>query len=388
MPQQTGVVSYGSDIERKKWMREGLVQASSKSFWSSMTGTTMDAVVFQAKNESAADGHTVVFDFTGNLSGRGIRGKETATGKGEQKRVFSSKITVDRYRLVVDNGDEFDATNIGNINLTTHEDSRTKLGDLFVRFKDQALFDAAQGTLSPITPSQVGTVSHVIDLGTTLNYNVLLDIENTLKMGRGFTTGAIRSPLKPYMTSDGRAIWLFMVDSAMATLLKKDVAGYQNIMAQADLRGSDNRLIKGVIGRIGHLYIVEAPSFFGATSGTTRGWGLDSSNIEISGMRQYQGANPNTALWAGQTGFNPAGTNIHSRGLILGAGALQIAFGKQPDYKFQPSPDFAIKSESACEFWMEAQKARLQVESGPEYEQAKIAGQDFGVIAVDVQVSA
>lgn len=384
----TAVVPYGSELQRKSWMREGLVQAASKSFWSAMTGTTSDAVVFQAKNESAKEGHTVVFDFDGNLAGKAIKGKETAAGKGEQKRKFSDKITVDRYRLVVDNGDEFDGVDIGAIDLTTHGDSRTKLGDLFVRFKDQALFDSAQGVLTSDVRGSAQTATHVIDLGSTLNYNVLLDIENTLKTGRGFSTGTIRSPLKPYMTAEGRPIWLYLIDSATATMLKKDTTGYQAIMASGDIRGNDNRLIKGVIGRIGHLYIVEAPVFFGETSGSTLGWGLNASSVEIAGLRQYQGANPNTAIWSGQAGFNFGGSNIHSRGLLMGAGALQIAFGKQPDYKFEKSSDFGIKSESAVEFWMEAQKVRLQTEGSTDYNQAKVAGFDYGVIAVDLQVSA
>ena len=46
----TGQVRLGSDLERKKWMREGLVQSASKSFWSPLTGTTADSVVYQAKN--------------------------------------------------------------------------------------------------------------------------------------------------------------------------------------------------------------------------------------------------------------------------------------------------------------------------------------------------
>src|SRR5690606_40144772 len=95
----TGVVPLGSELKRKKWMREGLVQAASKSFWNPLTRQDKTGVVFQAKNESAGDGHTVVFDFDGNLSGRAIKGKDTAFGKGEQKRKFSDKITVQRYRL-------------------------------------------------------------------------------------------------------------------------------------------------------------------------------------------------------------------------------------------------------------------------------------------------
>lgn len=383
----TAVVPYGSELKRKAWMREGLVQSSHKSFWSSMTGNSMNSIVFQAKNDGASEGHTVVFDFDGNLSGAARKGKETAFGTGEQKRKFSDKLTVDRYRLVVDNGDEFDGKDIASIDLTTHADSRSKLSDLFMRWKDQALFDVAQG-LCTTQNGVVQTPSHIIDLGTTFNWNTLIDIERQIKTGRGFSTGGVRSPLKPYRTANGEDVWLFLVDTDMASLLKKDTSGYQNILRSADVRGDGNRLIKGVIGKIGALYIVEAPVFFGATAGSLSGWNFNQFNVEIAGLRQYQGANPATAVWSGQAGFNYAGSTIHSRGLILGAGAIQLAFGKQPDYRFQESEDFGIKSESCVEFWMEAQKTKLKLESGDNYNMAKISEQDFGVIAVDVQVSA
>ena len=140
-------ISISSELKRKAWMRQGLVQAASKSFWTPLTGNTKDSVVFQAKNESAGEGHTVVFDFNGNLSQKAVRGKDTAYGKGEEKRKFSDKLIVDRYRLVVNNGDAFDGAEIGDLEINQHSNSRAMLGDLFVRFKDQALFDAAQGTL-------------------------------------------------------------------------------------------------------------------------------------------------------------------------------------------------------------------------------------------------
>lgn len=380
----TGQVRLGSDLERKKWMREGLVQSASKSFWSPLTGTTADSVVYQAKNETAGDGHTVVFDFSGNLAGKAKKGKETATGTGEQKRKFSSKITVERYRLVADNGDAFDGANIGDLTINQHSDSRAKLADLFVRFKDQALFDAAQGVLTTAA-EVVQTPTHVIDLGTTFNWNTLIDIERTIKTSNGFTTGGVRRPLKPYMLSNGEPVWLYVIDSAMAAILRKDTTGYQNIMKDADVRGMGNALIKGAIGKIGSLLIIEAPNFFGETAGSTAGFSLNDSGIEISGLRQYDGADPTTALWTGQTGFSYASSNLHSRGLIMGAGALQLAFGKQPDYKFQESQDFAITAESAVEFWMEAQKTILKAEN-TDYKAAKIAGMDFGVVATDLEV--
>lgn len=361
-------VPYSSDLKRKKWMREGLVQAKSKSFWTPFTGQTADSIVVQANNMNAAEGHTVTFDYDGNLAGKAVKGKDTAFGKGEQKKKFSSSLTVQRYRLVVDNGDAFDGVEIGAMDLTEHEDSRAKLGDLYVRFKDQALFDTAQG-LRGVSPS------HVIDLGTTFDYNSLLDIEQYVKTARGFTTGGTRTPLKPYKLADGRPMWLFVVDTLMAAKLKKS-SGYQTLVINADVRGNENAAIKGVIGKLGSLLIVEADTFFGS-SDTAGALDLSDTSVEISGLRLKDSA----GLWTGQTGYSAATDQI-SRGLIMGANALQLGYGKMPDYKFQASQDFGITSESALEVWMETQKTRLLAET-EDYAQAKLAGFDYGVIAVD-----
>lgn len=374
----TAVLSLTSDLKRKRWLREGMIQAASKSFWSPMTGMSKDAVVYQVNNTNAKEGHTVVFDFSGNISGKAKKGKETAYGEGETKRKFSDKITVDRYRMVVDNGDEFDAVDIGDLNITQHSDSRAKLSDLFIRFKDQALFDAAQGLLGQAP-------THTIDLGTTFTFDTLTDIETTLKTSNGFTTGGVRRPLDPYRLENGEPVWLFVMDAAMAAMLRKDTAGYQTIMGRGDVRGNNNRNIKGVIGKIGSMMIVVADQFFGATAGSTLGWGLNDSEIEIAGLRQYDGADPASALWTGQEGFDYASATLHSRGLVLGAGALQLAFGKHPDYKWQPSEDFAITSESALEVWMNTRKTVLTAEN-TDYKQAKITSLDYGVVAVDVAV--
>jgi len=387
----TGVVSLTSDLKRKKWMREGLIQAASHSFWTPFTGNTKDAIIYQENNENSGSGHTVVFDYDGNLSGKGTKGKDTAYGKGEQKKKFSDKITVERYRLVADNGDSFDGVDIGDLKINEHSDSRNKLGDLFVRFKDQAIFDAAQGNY--VTQNGGAQApSHIIDLGTTFTFDQLVDIEKAIRTSNGFSTGAVRRPLDPYNMKRGDGgqygmlnKWVFVIDAAMAAMLRKDTSGYQTIMKDADIRGQNNRNISGVFGTIGSLVIVEAPHFFGETAGTATGWGLEDSEVEICGLRQYSGTDPTSDPWTGQTGFDYADVNLHSRGLILGKGALQLAFGKQPDYKFQESQDFGIKSESAVEFWMETRKTNMTAEND-KYKQAKVADLDYGVIAVDVEV--
>lgn len=364
-------ISITSDLKRKQWMRQGLIQKAALSFWTPYTGMTSDSIVVQANNMNAGAGHTVVFDYDGNLAGKAIKGKDTAFGKGEDKKKFSNKITVERYRLVANNGDAFDAVDVGDLSLSQHEDSRSKLGDLFVRFKDQALFDCAQG-LKGSTPT------HIIDLTATFDYNTLLDIEQKLKRGSSFSTGSSRRPLQPFQLQDGRPVWLFVMDPAMATMLKKGT-GYQALVYNADVRGNDNRALKGVFGKIGNLLLIEADQFFGQTDSAATTWGLNDSSIEIAGLRQKDTG----GLWTGEIGYD-ATTDQISRGLLMGANALQLGFGKMPDYKFQESQDFGIKSESALEVWMEAQKTILTAES-EDYNAAKVAAMDYGVICVDVK---
>lgn len=364
-------IAIGSDLKRKKWMREGLLQAKSKGFWTPYTGNSPDSVVYQVNNTNAGEGHTVVFDYDGSLAGRAIKGKDTAYGQGEQKKKFSNKLTVDRYRLVADNGDAFDAVDVGDLSLSQHADSRAKLGDLFMRFKDQAIFDTLQG-LKGSAPT------HIIDLSTTFDYNTLIDIERNLKTSTGFSTGSKRRPLQPYVLQDGRPVWLFVMDPLMAGMLKKS-SGYQALVYNADVRGNENRALKGVFGKIGNLLLVEADAFFGETDSAASTWGLDKNSVEIAGLRQKDA----NGLWSGQTGYLATGDQI-SRGLLLGANAVQMGFGKMPDYKFQESTDFGITSESALEVWMETQKTILTAET-EDYAAAKVAAVDWGVIAVDVK---
>lgn len=392
----SGQVRMNSPLERKKWIRDGIKPAAAKSFWGPYTANSSTAIVYQENDISASEGHTVVFDYSGKLTGKAIKGKNTAYGKGEVKRKFSGLITVDRYRIPVDNGDKFDGVNIGDLTINEHSDSRKKLADLFIRWKDQMLFDAAQGSIGAVKTAKP---SHIYDLGTTFDYNKLLVLEQAVKTGLGFvkasTTGAVttnkadrRAPLEPFKTENGEDIFLFLVDSYMSTKIKTS-NGYQNLVFNADVRGNNNRAITSIIGKIGRFIIVEAPDFFGATLGAGN-FGLDDSEVEISGLRKYLtdgtiDATTPLVAWEGQDDFSyDVPGSIVSRGLILGQSALQMAFGKMPDYKFKSSTDFDITSESAIEFWTNAQKTVLQLEGGEDYKQAKILNLDYGVIAVDL----
>ena len=389
MPQGTGVVDINSDLVRKKWMAEGLIQNTSKSFWSPYQGNSFSSVVYQENNISASEGHTVTFDFDGNLVGKAVKGKETATGTGETKRKFSTNLTVDRYRFVVDNGDKFDGVNIGDLSINEHADSRAKLADLWVRAKDQAITDAMQQG-----------ASHRILLNSTFTFDQFLDIENVIKTGTGYTkmtdktAASNRLPLQPFMLSDGRPIWLMVVDSAMKNKLMKS-AGAQQVFRESDVRGNENRLLKGVIGKVGNFMVVEADTFFGTSSNSTVGGfvdangyaQLDATQIQLSGLRQYTDAADGFVpeQWTGETISGATTTKLFSRGLILGAGAIQLAMGKMPDYKFQPSLDFGITTESLLETWCGFKATKLQAEND-DYA-TKIGGISHGIVALDLQVN-
>jgi hypothetical protein len=374
----TGKVAYGSDLIRKKWMREGLVQKAATSFWAPYKGTTKDSIIMQANLETADTGHTVVFDMDGNLSGRPVKGNTTAKGTGEQKKKFSDKVVVQDYRYVVDNGTKFDGKEIGDLSINEHSDSRSKLADLWVRSSDQAYFDLGQ------QGAEFG-----VDLGSTFTFDQLLDIEYVAKTGRGFDTTpsgiTTRMPLQPFTMANGDPVWLFVVDTAMKHMLMKS-SGAQQLLREADVRGNENRLIKGIIGKVGNFLVVEGSTFFGTTEGSILDsdgyYQYDQTGVEMQGMRQYD---VDTTKWTGETGFLQTNT-LKSRGIILGAGAFQLGMGKMPDYKYEAT-DFEKFSESAMEIWCGAKNTKLVAENG-DNAKAKVAGYNFGSMFVDVQVQA
>ena len=375
----TGVVNYNSPLIRQKWMAEGLVGTAPKSFWAPYIGKTSNSIIMQ-KNDITADkaGKTVVFDFDGYLVSGPVKGKTTAFGKGEEKRKFSDSLTIERYRFPVDNGDAFDGIEIGDLSITQHSDSRTKLADKWVKFKDQAIFDAAQQQ-----------VTHIIQ-SSTFSFENFLDMETIIKTGNGYSVGGRRMPLQPFYTADGKPVWLMVIDS----YLKKKLLGSngaQAIFKDADVRGNENRLFKGVIGKIGNFVVVEADTFFGVQSGaiiTDLYAAMDNiAELQGAGLRQYVDDGTVTfkpKKWSGDAGYFTETGAIYSRGLILGAGAMQQAFGRMPDYKYQESEDFGIKSESMLEVWCNTRTTSMTVEN-LDYDTG-IGGISNGSIAFDIKL--
>lgn len=368
----TGQVAIGSDLVRKAWVLEGLIQRAAISFWAPYKGKTMDSIILVENETNSKNGHTVVFDFDGNLSGKPVKGNTTATGTGEQKKKFSDKVTVADYRYVVDNGTRFDGVNIGDLSINEHQDSRAKLADLWVRSDDQAFFDLVQ------QEAEFG----INFAAGTFNLDGVMKLETAVKTGTGFDVHPAgitrRLPLKPFKLEGGEGVWIVVLDvAAKAAFLSSTGAGAA--LQQADVRGNENRLIKGVIGKIGSFLFVEAPMFFGTTTGPIVSDGYynyDNNAVEIAGLRQ-QDANGN---WTGEKAYD--GTPTTSRVVVLGAGALQKANGMMPDYKWEAT-DFGKFSESCLEVWCAAKPSKLFAEN-TDYAAGKAAGYNYGMVYADV----
>ena len=395
---QTGKLPISSKLVRNTWMKEGIVQDQSKSFWAPFKGTTLDAVIVQSQTSTADDGHTIVMDYDGNYAGAARRGKEKAYGFGGVKQKFSDKLTSERLRYPINNGDKFDGVEIGDLSINEHSDSRSKLVDNWIRQNDQFFFDVGQGYLRGVKPTHAylpggKTASKDLVAGDVMGYDEHIKLELAVKTGKGFTIGGERRAMKPYTGdsanngADSKPVYIVVVTPTQAADLKLDTK-FQTIISQADVRGRANMAISGIIGKIGNILYVEAPVFQGYEDDPGNN-NLGKSIVEMSGLRRIKIKADGTELFEGTEAYdaeNTAGTILVDRGLIIGSGAFSEGIGMDPDYKFQSSDDFGIDSESMMEWWGQVQATILTPEVA-DYKKAKIANMTFGLAYFDSYVS-
>lgn len=368
----TGRVNAGSRLIRTRWVMSGLMEANKKSFWMPLTSNSKDSIVYQVNALSSREsGNTVVFDHTGVLNSAPIPDRQTAFGQGSTIPKFNSSLTAKRFRLVVDHGDEYDAATIGDLNMATHTKARSALSELFIKTREQGLYDTAQGLLGQAP-------THEYDLGTDpLTWNVLVDLENAVRTSTGFGSAIDRSPMRPYMLNNGEPCWLLVLDPASEAQLRKDNT-FQNILKDASASGTDNVLIKNQIGKIGSFLIVVAPQAFVTTNASSGSFSLHDTGVYMSGLRRRDANN----VWSGMKGYVSTGLQ-HSRCLILGSGALQSAYAKEPTYHYQDD-DFELQSQSALEYWWDTKKLVLTADN-EDYDGAAEANIDHGVESVIIR---
>jgi len=401
---QSGKLDIRSKLIRNTWVKEGMIQEQSKSFWSPFKGTTLGAVIVQMQTSTADDGHTIVMDYDGNYAGAARRGKEKAYGYGGVKLKFSDKLTSERLRYPINNGDKFDGVEIGDLSINEHSDSREKLMDNWVRQEDQFFFDIGVGYLRNEKPTHGFRFSGEANPGAMtlakdkMNYDGLIKLETATKTGKGFTVGGGRRPMKTYQgegPNNGQnptATYLVVLATQQAADIKLDPK-FQTIMSTADTRGRNNMALQGLIGKVGNTVYMEAPAFMGYEDEVGNN-NMGKSVVEMSGLRRcavVKGATGTEAKveYEGTEAYDTlvaaAGTIIFDRGLIIGAAAFSQGLGMDADYKFQSSEDFGIDSESMMEWWGQCQATMLKPENG-DYKKAKVGNMTFGLAYLDTFV--
>lgn len=376
----SGVVRPDSELKRKMWVAEGLLERNSVAFWTPYKGTSFGSVINVQSDISKNAGHEVVFEWDGKLTGMAREGNEQAQGTGEKKVKFSDKIRVTDYRYPVDNGTKFDGVDIGDLSINEHISSRNALSDLWVRSEDQSYFDLGQQADSAFG----------IDLGADFTFEGYLDVEEAVKTGYGFdvTPSGIdtRIPLEPFRFNNGEELFLWVMDVKFKNMLFRNQAS-RDLLAQCDVRGNDNRILRGKLGKIGNFLIVEAPTFMGTTKKgspivDSRGYYKYNNNgVHTSGLRYYDKTNQ---AWSGEEGFDHASA-LQGTSLILGAGAFQKANGKMPDYSVA-STDFAKFSESCLDVWCSAKATKLYAENWDYEDDGKVAGYNLGIIQAKIDL--
>lgn len=293
-------VGYNDPLIRNGWIKDAIkLHSKSESRWSKYNGKA-NSVIHRINDISRGDiGHNVLFQTTGYLTAKAIHGKQQVYGKGEDKRVFSTSVTVDRWWHTVSNGDIFEGIDINQTDLNMHSNSVAELGDKVVRWTDQAFYDLAQGNIVttrggidnktdnkpshlfrfPMVKDNKGFADEsktAIDTAipsnnfkSSLTYNNLVKLEQALTVSRRFAVGGIRRPM---MTTRGMMDmskkYILMLDSRALLELKLDPR-WQDIQINAMDRGMQNPMFRNIVAGIGKLMISQEDTFFGVTDNDT-----------------------------------------------------------------------------------------------------------------------
>ena len=389
-------VAYDSPLIRKGWVVGKLQDCKAMSFFAPFTSKEFGkAPIYNHSQTNCSAGHTFVLDLKGKSMGGAVEGGGCVDGDCLPKGTrFSEGLTAKQWRWCVDNGDKFSNCETGNLESTEHSDSMTDLGEMYTVGLDQVRFDLFQG-VDGTNPS------YIYDAGKGLTFNGTMLMNNAVKTGRGFKlstkAGALgteraprRAPLPTTSCGNVKGAIIVVVDSYMMTSLRLDPR-FQTIMINADVRGSNNQMftVHTEALKLGKTHYIEAPSYAGVTPKS--GWKMLGDTVDTAGLRRYAVKDDGSVVWEGTEAFDveeekflddPTTAKIYSRGFILGYGALIEGFGDGLDYTLDWGKHKKCSS-SMLEIVYNAKKTKLVKESG-ECPVFNIAGEDYGIIAVDM----
>ena len=423
-------VNNGDVLERQKWMTQGFVKEAKKSYFAGYMGD-MSNLIHRVISSKATEGHIINFQARGHITGKTIRGLQQTQGTGEQKRLFSSRIEMELWSKAIDNGNKYQAITVGTPALHDQMDSRNLLAEYLVGWNDQYTMDTLQGNVVRPTSRASIPPSHIVTLPlddddnhSDIGWNAFDPIRTLAIAPEGgigtnaysYAVGGNRMPLRPIRMSGGEPCYILLVNSDVANMIRRDDLWQQNFRG-GDVRGSNNRLLRFQVGtKIGSLIVLEAPYPFGGddigvhntnrfdydlANGKTGCADFSPEQYDISNFGFRRGfiktadtaseldslvATGNDGVkWEGQPDWDEGAGRYFCRCLLLGANAVQQAWGMLPIYSYE-SFDHNKQSESAVMWWMNQQKTRYDPKLGGDYGGFRVTGIDAGVICIDVQI--
>jgi len=376
---QTSQLNLNDPLERKRWVKQQMVIAANDraNLFRGYVGNSAQSIIYRSSFTNSNAMQSVIFDFDGFLSNPPIVGKQRAIGKGESQKYFSDQLHLNFYRFVRDNGWRVEASAWDKVNNTKHTYAMSQLANLNTRFYSQTLSDAFQGFLVGCEPTHVirpngkGTTTALTSADKP-SLSFLRKIEEVCQMGWGFSSGTTetRLPLIPG-TASGR--YTLLVDQLFPILVRED-ADFQELIKHSDVRGNQNRNIRGYIGTIGNLDIVTVPMAHGFM--VSRNFG--GSGVMLPGFRFM---NKNGKI-TGEKGFDVK-SDLIGRGVIIGQSALRLASGASPDYVYEEY-DAKEFSESVLRAFLNVAPVKYKEHNG-NYA-TKVTDYNFGMIHIEYYI--
>lgn len=374
---------------------EDLAQYRSQSIWNGFTGDSMKSPIIKKDINLAVVGNKVNLSYSLPLTKGFIQGKEQKIGTGEKRIAFDGDLEIDKLVLTADIPDWYETTEIGAMKWADIASTRGDLSLNYIRQIDQAFFDTFQG-LHKVRKSGVWDIPKgKMQMPATFTMSNIKELYNVATTGIMPAGSSIvrREPLIPFKLFDnGMPMYVLIVDSNMALRLRSqpDYISYCNV----DLRGRENLLFTGIIGKIDNILVIEAPICVSDLNsdmiessgvGTLREIGFPfagASRTSLAGLRFQDTA----GLWTGEKGFSYHNPFKH-RGILLGAGGLTHAVASTPAPTFRlEKKEYDQGAEIAMFSYSEMKKTSYSESVGRDNPNLRATGIDYGCIVIDFLV--
>ena len=408
----TGKLLFGDPLARRRWIKEGSLQAGKTSFWKKFSSVNSFHKPINRVHGLQTDnkGNDIVFDFDGFIAQEPIHNDGQVSGTGTNRRKYSATMKTREFHNSVAVGQSWDLNLIGSVELRKMAKQRHDLLDMRKRITDQAHFDVSQGMFMDDRPSHIlfGNANGSIAAGNTMEANIatlgsadrpsLAMLENIIDLAitgeglykhdnqtdqYGLDTDRSRPGLTQWTDpgANGEEVQTIdlLVDWYFLRELSKD-PGWRKLWTIIHGK-SENELFSSNTIQYKNIRLHREPLFKGKTSARA----LNRTAVEQAGSRRMSLDAGGKLVWEGEDGFqHNTGPTVKQWGMatLIGAGALTSHAA------FRPHDEFTVeynnhksRKEAALHYYMNVKRARLFEHNG-DYHMLKMADYDLGLINI------